>query len=1017
ISYHDKNKKELTAALQTLPIHNINWIIITEIKTELINSPIRTLKKTNTVLIAISIAIITLLATLLTRRIADPIHKLSQGFNQASQGIFDITVDIKDSTELGTLAKGYNKMITVLKNDEIENNKREWLNNRMGEINELIRGELKIDTLSQNVLSYLCQHTNAQIGIFHIVEDNIILPRGRFSFYTTKDSIEQHNIGEGLVGQCALENKTLTAHSPQDQPFYIQCGFGKIKLNMIRVTPLSWNNKVVAVLETGSLHETQDLHKHFLEQCSTPIAISVVTALAKERTHLLLKRTQEQSDTLLLQQERLCTANEDLKTKTSQLNRQRSVLENSQKKTEEKAKALSESNKYKSEFLANMSHELRTPLNSLLILARLLAENEQGNLTEDDIESAECILNSGKHLLTLINEIIDLSKIESGKRILHYEKISISEVINTLNNHFLPMSREKSIDFTIHKLKNAPDFFVSDQVKLGQILTNLISNAIKFTSQGQVALSISLENNTELLPHPSVIKFSVKDTGIGIAPDKHSAIFEAFQQADGSTSRTHGGTGLGLAIARGFAQLLEGDIEVQSTPGEGSTFSLLLPENKTHHLLSDTDNSQHNANTQTALGNKIKQMDTINAKYTPPPFIDDRELLDLNKRLLLIIEDDPAFSKIIYKACHTQQCQAIIAPNGETGLTLAKSFPVCGIILDFMLPGLDGTDILIEMKSNPKTEHLPIQVISALEDIGDIRKLGAQGQTTKPISHQALVAIIHSLLPRDNDQPQFLVVENRNLQSCNINQLLKNNNISVNSVNSGHEALEYLRLNSTNPMILNLELSDMSGIELLNTAQADHTINLPDVIVYSERKISTEEHHGLTRFTQKIIIDPTRSQENLLNEVQLFTDRLTNPTEQKELTQTNTRADKSNKLTQRSVLIVDDDMRNTFALAKVLRNAKLQVTLASSGQQCLEILQKNPKIEMVLMDIMMPEMDGYEAIRQIRKQTPLKNLPVIAVTANAMQGDKEKCLNAGADDYVSKPVDIDELLSKINQWL
>jgi signal transduction histidine kinase/CheY-like chemotaxis protein/HAMP domain-containing protein len=919
ISYQHLDQNEFIAVLHPFSISDVVWVILAEIESDYVYAPIHFLAKINITLVAVSLIIVSVLVILLTRRIVHPVLQLSQGVDEASQGNLEVSVNTEDSTELGALAAGYNRMIASLKHNENETDRREWLNKRMAELNDLMRTQTNIKTLSENVISYVCEHINAQSGAFYIVEDESITPTGSYSLKGISNLPKPFCVGEGIVGQSVYEKKTLSI-SNLNEPIIIRSGSGYIELNVLTVVPLFWNDKPIAVLEFGALSEMDEFRQKFLTRCSLPIAISVVTCLSKNKTQMLLERTQEQAEELRSQQKELCIANKDLTDKSDELKRQKVVLECAQKETEEKAEALAEASKYKSQFLANMSHELRTPLNSLLILARSLTENEDGNLTEDDIESAEYILESGRCLLELINEILDLSKVEAGQIDVYEDQVEISAVIDSMNSRFMHMAEEKSIRFMTTVTDDVPDTFITDNGKMGQILTNLISNAIKFTSQGYVELAVSIEDNYRFSSgEMKAIVFAVKDSGMGIPKNKQSAIFEAFQQADGSTNRTHGGTGLGLSIALSFAKLLGGNIELESIPNQGSTFSIFLPVQHGSAAPASINYSKSSMENKPSSDLDSAYCDQRITASVHSTFVDDRDRLDRSKSLILIIEDDHNFSKIVYNTCHTLQCQAIVAANGEAGIELAKKYPVDGIILDYMLPGADGSEILATLASSAGLQHIPVHIVSALDHISNIEALNIQGFATKPVTKEQLVSIIN-VLSSANDKTKEI---------------------------------------SGSVMHNTKKIENDCEAEKCNTPSIDQPIAAGTATV-----------------------TPINSD-----------------------------------LNGTSILLVDDDMRNSFALAKVLRKKNIQVRLASSGQQSLDMLDEHEDIQLVLMDIMMPEMDGYEAMGHIRNQDRFKNLPVIAVTANAMQGDQEKCLSSGANDYLSKPVDIGKLLFKMNKCL
>ncbi|MFW5451772.1 MAG: response regulator [Methylophagaceae bacterium] len=794
--------------------------------------------------------------------------------------------------------------------------------------------------------------------------------------------------------------------------------------NVKMLMPAAWASKhdgyLLAYLQTGDAQiigsgreviglrkDGTEFHMHLsvaeMEINSELLFLGTVTDITAEiiQRQRIIEANEElqaNSEELEAQQQELRVANEELTLKTES-------LETSRQQTELKATELEETSRYKSEFLANMSHELRTPLNSLLILSNSLADNEDGNLSEDEIESATVIQDSGKHLLNLINEILDLSKVESGKMTVENRTIKISILATALRSRFNHMAEDKGINFLIRIADDVPLEFMSDETKLNQILTNLISNAIKFTDQGEVSLNIDYIQSTNILDNQdSALSFAVTDSGLGIAKEQHQTIFEAFQQADGSTSRQYGGTGLGLSIVRTFSELLGGKLSLESELGQGSTFTLYMPEHPVDLVSTDT--------IAPPISTKVVP---FKVKNSPPPFEDDRDQLDPNKTLFLIIEDDAKFAKILFEACHQQQAQAIIACDGETGINLATTYNVTGIILDIMLPDIDGKGVMSVLKAYSATQHIPVHVISAVDDLMDMTSFGVIGQLVKPVSKEEITAVLEQLESAfTSSKIDLLLIEDDKNNVRALRKLLDEDRVSLSYVYSGKEAIEILKNQHFTAVIMDLGLPDMTGFELLDILAKDEQLRLPPVIVHTGKELSDTEYKQLSETTESIVIKSVSSPERLKDEVHLFINTLNNPT-----------ASNSKKLADiddvnlagKIVLLVDDDMRNTFALAKVLRKKDLIVHIAPSGKGALSLLAEHSDIDIVLMDIMMPEMDGYEAMGHIRDQIQYEDLPIIALTAKAMSGDKEKCLEAGASDYLTKPVDVQKLLIMMQVWV
>ncbi|MEO8723005.1 MAG: response regulator [Sphingobium sp.] len=740
-----------------------------------------------------------------------------------------------------------------------------------------------------------------------------------------------------------------------------------------------------------------------------------------ERSEEELKMQQEE---LKASNEEIEASNEELEEKTraleeqnAQIQQQAGELEESQRLIEEKARDVERASRYKSEFLANMSHELRTPLNSLLILAKLLASNEEGNLTEEQIEEAQVIHNGGMELLGLINDILDLSKVEAGKLTVMPEHTALANIVDRMRQQFTPVANDKDVAFPITVADDLPDMLHTDTQRVEQILKNLLSNAFKFTEQGSVTLEVRRPEQSETqrssLDHARAVAFSVTDTGVGIESSKFRDIFEAFQQEDGSIDRHYGGTGLGLTIARKFAHMLGGEIHIASKKGEGSRFTLVLPLRM--------------------AGGEIEEMHAptaptespyIELKAIPKTFVtefipDDRQNICDKDRVLLIIEDDPVFAAMLIKIAHKRGCKCIAAGDGKSGLVLAHEQPVDAIILDLKLPDIDGLNVLDQLKHDLRTRHIPVHIISGREDgnVIPLRK-GAIGYLVKPAPIEAIegafVRIEHLL---QSDVKQVLVVEDDKKTQIAIQVLLKKKEIQLTLADMGADGLRHIENTKFDCVILDLQLPDMTGFEWLENIEVSLGEAAPPVIIYTARELSEEENRRLSRYTGAIIIKGAKSPERLLDEVTLFLHSVesTLTPDQQEIIRMQHNPDKV--LQGRTLLLVDDDLRNTFALSKLLRKHGMNVIIADNGQMALDKLEQDRSIELVIMDIMMPVMDGYQAMCEIRARLSLAGLPIIALTARAMPEEQEKCIMAGANDYLTKPVDIERLLTLLRVWL
>jgi len=730
----------------------------------------------------------------------------------------------------------------------------------------------------------------------------------------------------------------------------------------------------------------------------------------QEELKQMNEELEEQAQNLTQQQEELQMTNEELEEQTQSLEAKNLEVEASKKDIEQKTKQLEISSRYKSEFLANMSHELRTPLNSLLILSKDLSENRNKNLDGVQIESAEIIYKSGCDLLVLINEVLDLSKIEAGKMSIHIESVSLKNFANELIREFKHHAEQKGLKLNSKLDKELPEFIRTDSQRLNQILKNLLSNAIKFTEKGSV--SISIDRNAE-----DTIIISIIDTGIGIMEDKQQAIFEAFQQAEGGTSRKYGGTGLGLSISRELAKLLGGEIKLSSKLNEGSTFSLIIPlEIVQEQELASTNANENYLEKKSTL---FKPSVLNESKYINYPSIeDDRDTITNDDKTVLIIEDDLKFARIILKQANKKGFKCLSAATGEDGLLLALKHKPQAIILDMFLPGINGHAVLLELKANPALRHIPVHIISAKERSLEPIREGAIEYLMKPVAKEDLEDAFNRIKNFVNRKMKNLLIieDNENARKA-MRILIGNDDVKYFEAETGEEALAIYEQNKIDCIILDIGLPDMSGFDLIHKLGKIKDHNLPPVIVYTGKELTKEENNELEKYAESIIIKGVKSEERLLNETALFLHRtISNLPKSKQEIITNL-YNKEAIFHSKKILLVDDDMRNLFALSKILKERDMEIIKAENGKNALEMLELHPDIDLVLMDIMMPEMDGYEAMKQIRSHTRFKELPVIALTAKAMKDDKQKCIDAGANDYITKPIDIERLLSLMRVWL
>jgi CheY-like chemotaxis protein/signal transduction histidine kinase len=811
------------------------------------------------------------------------------------------------------------------------------------------------------------------------------------------------------------------------------------------VLPILFEQQVKAVIEIASLDRFTETHLSFLDQLMESIGVVLNTIEANSRTESLL--TQSQSLAQELQQTNLELAEKArlLSEQNIEVERKNREVEQAKLALEEKATQLALSSKYKSEFLANMSHELRTPLNSLLILAQQLSDNPEGNLSERQVEFAKTIYGSGSDLLTLINDILDLSKIESGTVTLEVSECRFTTLRGYVERTFRHMAEAKSISFSVDLAESLPPGTMTDTTRLQQILKNLLSNAFKFTAHGHVSLSIGLTQSGWNSDHPNlaqadgVLAFSVTDTGVGIASDKLQLIFEAFQQADGSTARKYGGTGLGLSISRELARLLGGEIRVESVVGVGSTFTLYLPYNRQGFVnydpprqLPPPSRAQAAAaivsNAAYSEADSLEVMDVVEPDRSQPapgmpqvlyePAHDDRSLVSPGDASVLIVEDDARFAKIVLAYAREKNFKGIVTDKGDSVLTLARDYLPAAILLDIDLPDVDGFTVLDRLKRDPSTRHIPVHVISSLKERERALRQGAISYLNKPVSRERLqeeFTRIQHFLTRG--KRSLLVVEDDKMQRESIVNLIGATDVNIVAVETGQAAIDALKASQFDCMVLDLTLPDISGFDLLDKIGDDVGMrNLP-VVVYTAKELSRKEVTRLKRVAKTIVIKDVRSPERLLDETALFLHRAhaNLPEPQRRMLDEIHAAEGG--LAGRKVLIVDDDLRNIFALSSVLERQQMKVSFAENGRDGIEVLEREPSIEIVLMDIMMPEMDGYDTMRAIRSIPKFKSLPIVTLTAKAMKGDRDKCIAAGASDYITKPVDVAQLLSLMRVWL
>ena len=932
-----------------------------------------------------------------------------------------------------------------------------WIIRGQADLAIEVRGELSEETTASHILSFVAHYLGAKVGVLYtIVESGTAERTATFACASSGDGAPPGTIqpGAGWVGRVALDGKLASLSDVPEEHVRIVTATGESRPRHLVVAPLSGEGRTIGVIELGFLEEPGAAALECMEAISELAGISLRSARYRAQRQTLLDATQRQARELQTQQEELRVINEELEEQSRALRESQARLEAQQVELEqtnvqleeqaqalehqrddlsraqvdlvEKADELTRTNQYKSEFLANMSHELRTPLNSALILAKLLADNKDGNLTPEQVKYAATIYSAGNDLLVLINDILDLSRIEAGRMELQVEAVDVPRTIDALKRTFLPVAVQKRLSFEVQIAPGAPVSIASDGLRIQQILRNLLSNAFKFTEVGSVCLRVSDAPN-------ECVSFSVSDCGIGIAADQQQIIFEAFRQANGTTNRSYGGTGLGLTISRELARRLGGEISVESTLGKGSTFTLTIPR-AIQAVAGEDSRTVEQRNRAMAAPSPVERPATIalaaqgrkvrsEPPPTPPAVEDDRDGLKPEERSILVVEDDQAFARILRDLLHEQRFRALVATTAAEGLRLAEQFVPSAVLLDINLPDNSGLSVLERLKRDPGTRHIPVHVVSALEYTQQALEMGAVGYAIKPVKREQLIEAIQKLEQRLVQKLRnVLVVEDVAIQREGIVQLLQAKNVNIVSVATGAEALQSLRESTFDCMVLDLTLPDMSGYDVLDKMAAGEAFSFPPVIVYTGRSLERGEEERLRRYASSIIIKGAKSPERLLDEVTLFLHQVEGslPAEQQRILREVRNREAA--LEGRQILVVDDDARNVFALASVLESKGAKLRFARNGKEALAALETaeapgGVAVDLVLMDIMMPEMDGLTATREIRKKSDWKRLPIIALTAKAMPNDREECLRAGADDYIAKPLDVDKLLSLIKVWI
>lgn len=941
------------------------------------------------------------------------------------------------------LDQAFRKMTISLQEGRASEAERDWFKSSQNELNALMRGEHRAADLAQTILGYLINRIGAAVGALYLYEEHSkeLILTASFAMVRRKHLSDRFALGEGLIGQAALERKTICLMNVPADYLPIVSALGEATPRNVIAVPLIQGDILIGAFEIGTFKSFSDNELELLELSREGISIAFGVNRSRALTQELLVQSQQQSEELRVQQEELQQSNEELHERAEILERQREEIrekseqvENTSREIQIKADQLEQANTYKSEFLANMSHELRTPLNSMLILSTLLKDNKDDNLSQKQVEYATTINAAGKDLLHLINDILDLSKVEAGKVELHYELIHLQEFCLPLETLFRPQTEQKHLNFEI-EVKHAPTQLHIDLARTQQIIKNLISNAVKFTAQGGITLEIAtIDANDSPLGIRSIV-FSVTDTGIGISKDKQDVVFEAFKQADGGISRKYGGTGLGLSISRQLALKMGGELRMQSNEGEGSQFALYLPTVPSTALNGGTEanlptkeaykQSFTNAELQTrapsfspTIQSKGKPSPSADAALPSATLPDDRAALKPGDKCILIVEDDINFAKILMDFVRNHQFGAVVATDGESGIALANHLLPSAIILDVTLPRIDGWEVMRCLKEDPRTRHIPVHFITGVEDRKTAMEMGAVGFITKPITVEQLTDVLTTLESSlAKTVKKLLIVEDNPNELKSLIALLSEKNIVIHTASSGREAIEQLDVDQYDCMVLDLGLHDMSGFEVLSHIQNMDAKQRIPIIIHSGRDLSREDERELRRFAESIIVKGAKSPERLLNEVTLFLHLVESKLPEDKQRMIRATLNQESILEGKKVLLVDDDMRNIFSLTSLLSERGIVVVEAENGRDALLRLADNPDVALVLMDIMMPEMDGYATMREIRKNSRHAQLPIIAMTAKAMKGDHQKCLDAGASDYISKPIETHKLLSLLRVWI
>jgi HAMP domain-containing protein/CheY-like chemotaxis protein/signal transduction histidine kinase len=964
---------------------------------------------------------------LLAANLTTQVRAIAEVATAVTKGDLTRSIQVDARGEVAELKDNINTMIGNLRLTTDRNTEQDWLKTNLARFTNMLQGQRDLSAVGALLLTELTSLVNAQQGVIYQIDGEDQRSLQLLSAYAD-DATNGHpaklRIGEGMIGQCALDKRRMLISELPDNVVPIGSALFQVAPKNIIVLPVLFENQVKAVIELAAISNFTTLQITFLEQLTTNIGIVLNSIEATMQTEGFLKQSQQLAGELQAQQRELQQTNEQLEQKAQQLaernvevERKNQEIEQARRAVEEKATELALTSKYKSEFLANMSHELRTPLNSILILGQQLADNPDANLSGKQVEFARTIHAAGTDLLNLISDILDLSKIESGTVTVDAEEIFFSNLVDAVGRPFRHEADNRQLSFDVMLDPHLGRSIVTDAKRLQQVLKNLLSNAFKFTAQGGVRLNVSAAlggwtpDHPTLSQAPGVVAFEVADTGIGIPTEKQKLIFEAFQQADSSTSRKYGGTGLGLAISRELSQLLGGEIHLRSTPGVGSTFTLYLP---LKYVGPTTASRGSTPLSITPPTNVVR----ASQDHTAESMADDRLDIEPGDAILLIVEDDPHYARIMTDLARDKGFKVLIAQRGVDALDLAKQYQPTAVSLDVFLPDMLGWNVLSQLKKNPLTRHIPVQIATLDEDRQHGLARGAFSFVTKPTTSEGLSEALSRI--REFSKPRrkrLLVVEDNEAEQLSIGELLGHDDIEIVNSNRGQDALASLHREAFDCVVLDLRLPDMTGFEVLERMRADSDLTDIPVVVFTGRELSVEEDAQLHVMARSIVVKGVESPERLLDETALFLHRIVTdlPSEKQKMLERLNSSDED--LVGRAVLLVDDDSRNIFALSSLLERRGMKVLTTTSGREAIDLVENTPNLAIVLMDIMMPEMDGYQTIEKIRQNAAHRRLPIIALTAKAMKGDREKCLEAGASDYLAKPVNTEQLLTALRMWL